>query len=150
MAPSLHRPRRRLRAAPTGAGPRRPCVARPTATAHHLATARRLAHCAPLAIPTSRAIIGGCSPHAHSSIRCSVCSTQGNRVYECPKAFFKASGRAIPGQRSNLNGTQDSTAWHNDELVPAARADLADYLRWTRVPLNRRCPVSIALIAAGP
>jgi hypothetical protein len=53
--------------------------------------------------------------------------------------------RSPPRQRS-----PDPTAWHNDELVPAARADLADYLRWTRVPLNRRCPVSIALIAAGP
>ena len=102
----------------------------------------------PLAIPTSRAIIGGTSPHAHSSFRCSVCSVQGHRAYECPKAFFRAFGRAMPGQRDD--GTQDPTAWHKDELVPAARADLAEYLRWTRVPLNRRCPVSIALIAAGP
>ena len=73
---------------------------------------------------------------------------QGHRAYECPKAFFRAFGRAMPGQRED--GTQDPTAWHKDELVPAARADLAEYLRWTRVPLNRRCPVSVSLIAAGP
>ncbi len=52
----------------------------------------------------------------------------------------------MPVQRSN--GTQDPTAWHNNELVPAARADLADYLRFTRA--SSTCPVSIALIAAGP
>jgi hypothetical protein len=102
----------------------------------------------PLAIPTSRSIIGGCSPHAHSNFRCTVCSNSGHRPYECPKAFFKAFGRVMPGQRDN--GSPDPTAWLNDELVPAARADLAEYLRWTRVPINRRCPVSVALIAAGP
>jgi hypothetical protein len=102
----------------------------------------------PLAIPTSRAIIGGVSPHAASTFRCSICSTSGHRPYECPKAFFKAFGRVMPGQRDN--GSQDPTAWVGDELVPAARADLAEYLRWTKVPLNRRGPVSAALIAAGP
>ena len=102
----------------------------------------------PLAIPTSRSIVGGVSPHAHSSFRCTVCSFAGHRPYECPKAFFKAFGRVMPGQRDD--GSQDPTAWLNDELVAAARADLADYLRWTRVPVNRRCPVSAGLIAAGP
>ena len=102
----------------------------------------------PLAIPTSRAIIGGVSPHAHSNFRCPVCSTSGHRGYECPKAFFRAFGRVMPGQRDD--GTPDPTAWIKDELVPAARADLAEYLRWTRVPVNRRCPVSAALIAASP
>jgi hypothetical protein len=77
-----------------------------------------------------------------------VCSITGHRAYECPKAFFRAFGRVMPGQRDD--GSQDPSAWVDDELVPAARADLASYLRWTRVPLNRRCPVSIALIAAGP
>ena len=102
----------------------------------------------PLAVPTSRAIVGGVSPHAHSSFRCTVCSLTGHRGYECPKAFFRAFGRVMPGQRAD--GSQDPTAWEKDELVPAARADLAEFLRWTRVPLNRRCPVSVALIAAGP
>ena len=102
----------------------------------------------PLAIPSSRAIIGGCSPHAHSAYRCPVCSVPGHRAYECPKAFFRTFGRTMPGHRDD--GTQDPSAWRNDELVPAARADLAEYLRWTKVPLNRRCPVSIGLIAAGP
>jgi rubredoxin len=102
----------------------------------------------PLAVPTSRAIVGGVSPHAPSSFRCPVCSFTGHRGYECPKAFFRAFGRVMPGQRAD--GSQDPTAWERDELVPAARADLAEFLRWTRVPLNRRCPVSVALIAAGP
>ena len=101
----------------------------------------------PLAVPTSRALIGGVSPHAHSSFRCPVCSLSGHRGYECPKAFFRAFGRVMPGQRAD--GSQDPTAWDKDELVPAARADLAEFLRWTKVPINRRCPVSVALIAAG-
>jgi rubredoxin len=99
-------------------------------------------------VPTSRAIIGGVSPHAHSSFRCPVCTLSGHRGYECPKAFFRAFGRVMPGQRSD--GSQDPTAWDKDDLVPAARADLAEFLRWTKVPINRRCPVSVALIAAGP
>ena len=38
----------------------------------------------PLAIPTSHSIVGGVSPHAHSSFRCTVCSFAGLRPYECP------------------------------------------------------------------
>ena len=89
-----------------------------------------------------------CSPHGPCTFRCPVCSTTGHRAYECPRAFFRAFGKVMPGHRED--GSQDPTAWSKDDLVPAARADLAEYLRWTRVPINRRCPVSAALIAAGP
>ncbi len=112
------------------------------------ASPARAADPEPLAVPTSRTIIGACSPHGSSTFRCTACSTPGHRAYECPRAFFRAFGKVMPGQRED--GSQDPTAWSNNELVPAARADLAEYLRWTRVPINRRCPVSIALIAAGP
>jgi hypothetical protein len=65
-----------------------------------------------------------------------------------PKAFFRAFGRVRPGQRSD--GIQEPTAWDRDDLVPAARADRAEFLRWIKVPINRRCSVSVVLIAAGP
>ena len=102
----------------------------------------------PLAIPSSSDIIGSISPHGRSVFRCLVCNLTGHRPYECPKAFFSAFGKVMPGQRGD--GSQDPTAWLNGELVPAARADLAEYLRWTRVPVNRRCPITATIIAAGP
>ena len=101
-----------------------------------------------LAIPTSRSIIGGVSAHQHSFFKCPVCSILGHRSYECPKAFFTSFGKVLPGHRAD--GSQDTTAWLHDELVPQARADLAEYLRWTRVPMHRRSPMTAALIAAGP
>jgi hypothetical protein len=75
------------------------------------------------------------------------CQMPSHAQYECPKRFFDSFGRPLPGFLRS--GDYDPSAWHNGDLVPAARRAMAAYLAEFHIPTHRKIGVTIEHVASG-
>ena len=111
-------------------------------------TKTRVPGASALCIPPSRSIVTSSSPFSNVSANlCDYCKMPSHAQYECPKRFFDSFGRPLPGFLRS--GDYDPSAWHNGDLVPAARRAMAAYLAEFHIPTHRKFGVTIEHVASG-